>query len=292
MSLVEALEVDLTISCEVFPPRDAQGLYDLDATLEEFADLRPDFISVTYGAGGTGRGKTVETIRRIVDRTGIPVVGHLTGTGETRQSVRDLISEYEQAGIQAVLALAGDPNPDLPDGEFRYATDLIRTIREASPVEIGVAAFPEVHPRSRSTHDDRRYLARKLEAADFGVTQFFFDERDYWRMVDSLSDWNCSRPVIPGVMVVANPVKVRQFAKMNGTRIPEKVFAALTVASESDRIEMAVRMAAAQSVNLLKHGAPGVHLYTLNRADVVAGMAAAFARAAADWVPSPRTPVC
>ena len=271
MSVALALEHGPTISFEVFPPRGDGAAFD--ATIDQLGRLQPDFVAVTYGAGGTRRGGTIETVERLVATTPWPVVTHLTCIGHTRDEIHELIDRYAEAGTTAVLAVAGDPNPDLPTGDFRHAIELVELIRERSDMEIGVAAFPELHPRSMSRYEDRRCLKEKLDAADFGISQFFFDERDYWRMIDELRDLKCFTPVVPGVIPVVNVDKVRRFAKMNGTQIPERLFRMMQrspmAQCEDGRIELAARLAAEQLERLLRHGSPGVHLYTLNRGDVV-----------------------
>jgi methylenetetrahydrofolate reductase (NADPH) len=271
MSVALALEHGPTISFEIFPPRGDGAA--LDSIIDQLGRLHPDFVAVTYGAGGTRRDGTIKTVERLVATTPWPVVTHLTCVGHTRGEIHELIDRYAEAGTTAVLAVAGDPNGDLPPGDFRYAIELVELIRERSDMEVGVAAFPELHPRSMSRREDRRFLKEKLEAADFAVTQFFFDERDYWRMVDQLGDMGCHKPIVPGVIPVVNPDKVRRFAKMNGTQIPERLFRMMQhsplAKDEAGRIELAARLAAEQLERLLRHGSPGVHLYTLNRADVV-----------------------
>ena len=197
---------------------------------------------------------------------------HLTCMGHTRGEIDELLADYAANGVRNVLALAGDPPADgsEPSGDFTYATELIEAIRAAGDFSVGVAAHPELHPRSADRTQDREHLAEKLNAADFGITQFFFDADDYFAMVDELAELGCSTPVLPGVMPMLNPATVRRFAGMAGARFPESL-AAQVESTESDkgRMEVVADAAAGLASTLLAEGVPGLHLYCLNRSDVV-----------------------
>ena len=256
-----------TLSFEFFPPADAVARKQLDMTLEELAGLNPSFVSVTCGAGGDGHDRTHDIVTGICRDQPFPAMAHLTCVGHARQGVSALLDDYAAAGVANILALAGDP-PDgsAISGDFHYASELVEMVR-AHPAgfSVGVAAHPEIHPRSVDRNSDRRHLAAKLNQADFAITQFFFDLADYVQLCDELADLGCHRPVIPGVMPVIWPKSIRRFADMNGSSVPEALFADLETLSGHDRITAAAEAAAELSLALLDAGAPGIHLYTLNR---------------------------
>lgn len=261
-----------TLSFEFFPPKTHEAQSKLRATVDLLEKAEPDFVSVTYGAGGSTRETTRDTVLDLVEHRAFPAMPHLTCVGHSYAEVIELIDDYQAHGVHNMLALAGDPPEDgSPNpGDFRYALELVETLREHSDMCIGVAAFPETHPRSTSLADDRMRLAEKLGAADFGITQFFFDCDDYFRMVDELAALGCDTPVLPGVIPVVNPVSVRRFAGMNGSKIDEALWERLERAVDPDeRLEIAVDAAVAQIDRLQAGGAPGVHLYTLNQADAI-----------------------
>ncbi len=256
-----------TLSFEFFPPADEVARKQLDETLDELAALAPSFVSVTCGVGGDGHDRTRDIVRGICSDWPFPAMAHLTCVGHTRAGVAALLDDYAAAGVANILALAGDP-PDgsAISGDFRYAAELVEVVR-AHPAgfSVGVAAHPEVHPRSVDRDSDRRHLAAKLGMADFAVTQFFFDPAAYVRLCAELAQRECRRPVIPGVMPVIWPQSIRRYAAMNGSTLPEALFARLEALSGADRIAAASEAAAELSQSLLDAGAPGIHLYTLNR---------------------------
>ena len=259
-----------TVSFEFFPPATDDALRALEKNLDALAELRPSFVSVTYGAGGSTRDRTRDLVVGINNNHPFPAMPHLTCVGHTRAQVRDLLGEYEAHGIDNILALAGDPptdgSPDL--GDFRYAVELVEFVREHADFSIGVSAFPEVHPRSADREADRRNLAAKLRLADFGITQFFFDAADYPRMMNELADLGVTTPVLPGVIPVLTPARVRRFCVINGTSVPEALFDRIEgLPDEEARLEVAVEAAVELCLELIDAGAPGVHFYTLNRAE-------------------------
>ena len=256
-----------TLSFEFFPPADEVAAKQLEETLDELAGLSPSFVSVTCGVGGDGHDRTRDIVTDICRDRPFPAMAHLTCVGHTWQGVADLLDNYAAAGVANILALAGDP-PDgsAISGDFRYASELVEVVR-AHPAEfsVGVAAHPEVHPRSVDRASDRRHLAGKLNQADFAITQFFFDPADYAQLCDELADLGCQQPVIPGVMPVIWPKSIRRYADINGTTVPQDLFSYLESLPAPDRITAAAESAAELSQSLLAAGAPGIHLYTLNR---------------------------
>lgn len=267
-----------TLSFEFFPPKTDDAEATLRATLRTLGALRPAFVSITYGAGGSDAARTRDLVVDLTAHGDVPTMAHLTCMGHTRAQLRMLLEDYRAHGVANILALGGDPPADGSPvtGEFRYASELVDLVRETGDFSVGVAAFPELHPRSETTDDDRRHLAAKLGRADFGITQFFFDPVPYFRMVEDLDALGCSVPVLPGIMPVTTPASVRRFAAMNGSRVPPALFERLEEATPADRLAIAIDHATALARRLLDGGAPGIHLYTLNRADAAEPIARAL----------------
>lgn len=260
----------MSLSFEFFPPSSAGGVDRLIDTATELAGFAPAFASVTYGAGGSGRDRTHDVVTTLNGLLPHRVMPHLTCIGHTRGEIADVLARYQAAGIDQLLALAGDPPADgsAPDGDFRYASDLVDAVRARGGFRVGVAAFPECHPRSSSRREDRRRLAAKLETADFAITQFFFDVDDYIALVDELAELGCTKPVVPGVIPVINTTSIRRFADMNGARVPERLFARIDEApTDEERLDIAVDHAVRMVERLREADAPGLHFYTLNRAE-------------------------
>ncbi len=266
-------------SVEFFPPRTPEGLATLERTVDELSAVDLSFVSVTYGAGGSTRELTRDIVVGIQSTHSFPAMPHLTCIGHTKDELTDLLDDYGRHGIENVLALAGDPPADGSPavGDFTYASELVEMVRGRGDMAIGVAAFPEGHPRSGSLEEDRRWLAAKLAAADFGISQFFFDADDYFRMVDDLDALGCRTPVLPGVMPLANPTTIRRFAAINGARFPEDLAAAVDGASDADRHAIVVDAAVELSRRLVEGGVPGLHFYCLNRSEIVLDVLAALA---------------
>lgn len=266
-----------TLSFEYFPPDGAAARKSALQTATRLSRRHPDFVSVTYGAGGSDRGRTREMVTHIAashvsGRHRCPVVPHLTGVGHTRQEIRDLLANHLEVGVGDLLVLAGDPRPGEPNGDFLFAADLVEFVRSETDFSIGVAAFPEFHPRSPDRVTDRQHLAAKLEMADFGITQFFFNPFDYHRMADELADLGCTTPVLAGVIPVTNPSSVKRFAKMNGTRVPVELWNRLEAADVGERLRIACDQAAAMIADLVELDVPGIHLYSLNVPEAVEGV--------------------
>jgi methylenetetrahydrofolate reductase (NADPH) len=268
--IADLLDAGPTLSFELFPPKtdDAERL--LEKCVSELAELRPSFVSVTYGALGSTRERTRDVVVRINREQRFPAMPHLTCVGHTRRDITDLLDQYAAAGIENILALGGDPPADGSDpaGDYAHAIELVEQVR-AHPgrFSVGVAAHPEVHPRSPDRASDRRHLAEKLMAADFAMTQFFFTIDDYLRLVDELAELGCDKPVVPGVMPVVSVTGVQRMAAMNGTVIPAPLLDRL-VAVADDPTEVAkigIEVATELGAALLAEDAPGLHLYALNR---------------------------
>jgi methylenetetrahydrofolate reductase (NADPH) len=272
--IADLLAAGRTCSFEFFPPKTDEAARDLEKTIGELAVLRPSFVSVTYGAGGSTRDRTRDVVIHIERDTGVTAMAHLTCAAHTRQQLVDLLVEYREAGIANILALAGDPPLDRDDrpeaagpDEFEYALDLVRLVREVGDFSVGVAAHPEGHPRSTDLASDRRHLAAKLAEADFGITQFFFEAGPYLRMIDELAALGCDKPVLPGIMPVTNATQVARFAQLAGAEFPPHLAERFeAVASDGDAVRaLGVELATDLCRELLDAGVPGLHFYTLNR---------------------------
>lgn len=257
-----------THSFEFGPPRDAAGEERLEKTLLELEPLQPSFVSVTYGAGGSTRDKTRQIVEHIARDTSMTPMPHLTCVAHTRPELEAIVTGYRDAGLENILALGGDPPVDGASypTDFHYASELLEVVQELDDFSVGVAAFPEGHPRSPDMATDRRYLAEKLRAADFGITQFFFRADDYFRMVDELAALGVDTPVLPGIMAFVNVDGLRRMAGMNATTIPDDLQARLDeVNGDPRRVrQLAVDVCTPLVAELLEGGAPGVHLYTMN----------------------------
>ncbi len=273
----DLLAAGRTLSFEFFPPKTDEAERQLEKSIHELAPLQPSFVSVTYGAGGTTRDRTRDIVVQINNDQSFPAMPHLTCSGHTRDEISGLLDEYAASGIRNILALAGDPPADGsdPGGDFTYATELVELVREhPGDFSIGVAAHPELHPRSAGDRAaDRRHLADKLAMADFAIAQFFFDADDYVRMVDELDALGCSTPVLPGIMPPgATPLSgLKRMAGMNGSVIPAALLDRLDAAADDPEARRAigVEVAVDLSRRVLDAGAPGLHLYPLNRSEIV-----------------------
>jgi methylenetetrahydrofolate reductase (NADPH) len=267
--IADLLATGRTSSFEFFPPKTEAGWLTLGRTIAELEPLRPDFVSVTYGAGGTTRDRTHQLTEWIRKETSVTPMAHLTCQGHTRAEVADILRAYGDAGVENILALGGDPPKDPAEArpsDYRYAVELVEDVRKAGDFSIGVAAHPEVHPRSPSRVEDRRRLAEKLELADFAITQFFFEVGHYLALVDELEALGCTKPVVPGIMPVTNTGQVGRMAELAGAEFPGWLAEALGRGRDPEEVRrIGVAMATQLCVDLLDAGAPGLHFYTLNR---------------------------
>jgi methylenetetrahydrofolate reductase (NADPH) len=265
----DLLATGRTFSFEFSPPKSAAGSLSLGRTIAELEPLAPSFVSVTYGAGGSTREHTRDTVLWVRKETNIPPMAHLTCVGHTRAEIADIISTYTDAGIMNVLALAGDAPKDPADArpsDYVYAIDLIEHLKEMGDLCIGVAAHPEGHPRSPDLATDRRHLADKLRAADFATTQFFFDLDHYLSLVNDLADMGIAKPVVPGIMPVTNIAQVERMAELSGAAFPAWLRERLESGSSPEDVRrIGVEAATELSAQLLEAGAPGLHFYTMNK---------------------------
>ncbi|MBO4336237.1 MAG: methylenetetrahydrofolate reductase [Desulfovibrio sp.] len=279
MSLVAKLSARTrpSISLEFFPPAEPEALPAFYEVVESLKALDPLFVSVTYGAGGSKQDRTLAVTKELV-RRGLTTMAHLTCVGATKESIAAFLNALQEAGVHNVLALRGDPPQNgqwKPMGsDFQHACDLVRFIRATQPnMGIGVAAYPTPHPESDSFARDRRYTAEKIAAgADFAITQLFFDVREYLHLVEELRALGIEQPVLPGILTVQSFASLKRILSLSGASIPGKLYLQMEEADRKGGAE-AVReagliFASNEIRRLLDAGAPGVHLYTLNRADI------------------------
>ena len=266
----------LTLSFEIFPPKAETPVQTLFETIERLKDLRPAFISVTYGAGGSQKGRTVEIASKIKNDLKLEAVPHLTCVGHSRADVDQILADLAAAGVENVLALRGDPpagqpNFDFSRGEFRYATELVRYIRERHDFGIAAAAYPEGHRDCPRISTDWRNLRAKVDAGvDVLVTQLFYDNRVFYQFLETIRGMGIACPVVPGVMPVFNARQIKRILTLCGASLPADLLLLLDKYGESDEdmrkagIEYAVR----QIQDLLANGADGIHLEPMNKADL------------------------
>jgi methylenetetrahydrofolate reductase (NADPH) len=264
-------------SVEFFPPKDDAGERQLWQAVREFEPLDPAFLSVTYGAGGSSRDRTIRITGRIAQETTLVAMAHLTAVSHSVAELRQVIGSYAAAGISNVLALRGDPPGD-PLGEWvahpeglHYAEDLVRLVRSLGDFCVGVAAFPECHPRSPDFESDARYLVAKLRAgAKFAVTQMFFDPDDYARLRDRVAAYGAdvaNAPILAGIMPITTVRGVQKMAELSGCKIPSDVTDRVEAVADDPAAVRAVGVEVASELGerLLAEGAPGLHFYTLNK---------------------------
>ncbi len=259
------------VSFEFFPPNTPEGSAKLRLARAELAVVQPEFFSVTYGAGGATRDKTLATVLEIADE-GHAVAPHLSCIGATRDSIIELLDLYRSRGIRRLVALRGDlPSGMVDHGDFRFAADLVAFIRERTGdwFRIEVAAYPEVHPQARSADDDRRALIAKLRAgADCAITQYFYNADAYFRLRDELDAAGIATPLVPGVMPITNYTQLARFSDACGAEIPRWIrqrLAGFGDDRESIR-QFGHDVVVALCRRLIAGGAPGLHFYTLNQA--------------------------
>jgi methylenetetrahydrofolate reductase (NADH) len=264
---------DRIFSFEFFPPATAEGAAKLRATREQLAQLGPKFFSVTYGAGGSTRDRTLATVLEI-QASGQRAAPHISCIGSTRESVRATLAKYREHGIGHLVALRGDlPSGSADVGDFRYANELVEFIRAATGdwFHVEVAAYPEYHPQARTPREDLANFKRKIDAgADSAITQYFFNAAGYYQFVDDAAAAGVAVPIVPGIMPILSFTKLARFSDACGAEIPRWIrrklesFGDDTASIRAFGLDVVTKLCA----DLLAHGAPGLHFYTLNQASL------------------------
>ena len=265
------------VSFEFFPPKTAEMETALWEAIERLAPLAPDFVSVTYGAGGSTRERTHSTVARIVRETQIKPAAHLTCVAATREEIDDVVRAYHEAGVRHIVALRGDPTGgvgtayEAHPGGYATSTDLVRAIRRIGDFEVSVSAYPERHPESASFDQDLDALKAKIDAgATRAITQFFFENEIFFRYLDRVRKAGINIPILPGLVAVQNFKQTAGFAKKTGASVPQWLadrFEGLENDPATRRL-IAAAVAAEQALDLMDHGIENFHFYTMNRADL------------------------
>jgi methylenetetrahydrofolate reductase (NADPH) len=263
----------LTLSVEFFPPKTDKGEENLFSEIEIIRTLKPAFCSVTYGAGGSTREKTVDLVNRIHREVRLEVMCHLTVVGQSKDEARSVLLKLKQNGIENLLALGGDPPQGTvdwkphPDG-FHYAVELVREAVMMGGFSIAVAGFPEVHPRAESRASDLQHLKEKVDAGAVAIiTQLFFDNQDYYRFVEDLRKLGVKTPIVPGILPILSVSQVRRFTALCQAKIPARLEQKLVKVENDDEaaIKVGIEYATRQCEDLIKFGVPGFHFYSLNK---------------------------
>jgi methylenetetrahydrofolate reductase (NADPH) len=267
---------DRGFSFEFFPPKSIEGKEDFMGVVGTLAARSPVYVSVTYGAGGSTRDRTRNALLWITEETDLAVMSHLTCIGAERAELEDLLGDYKRFGVDNILALRGDPPKDMydfkPSGEFRYALDLVRFVREVGDFSVAVACYPEGHQESPSLQKDIEYTRMKVDAgADFAITQMFFDNRYYYDFLDRARKAGITVPIFPGIMPVTDFEKIRKFAGFCHATIPPKLeeLFAPALGDPEESMKLGVHYAVSQCEDLLGNGVRYLHFYTLNKSDAV-----------------------
>ena len=265
-----------SLSFEFFPPREGTE-HAMWETFENVLAVNADFVSLTYGAGGSNQHKSLEVLDRMAPQ--ILTVGHLTCVGASRQSTREVIRHFESAGVRSILALRGDAPKDDPDalekGQLKTALDLVELVRSETSLEVGVAAFPEGHPESPSLDHDAKVLQMKQAAgAAYGVTQLFFGVKHYTDMVEAAQRHGATLPIIPGLMPVSNVKQLLRMAQMSGAAVPSTLAHQLESTDEATARRIGMDYTIDVGLRLLEAGAPGLHIFTLNKTEAAMELAA------------------
>src|SRR5918999_658687 len=281
-----------SFSFEFFPPKTDEGERNLGRALAELSRLEPTFVSVTYGAAGstTAKRKTIDIVAHLKRDHGLEAMAHFTCVGATTAELRSMLDTMRDAGIENVLALRGDPPPGetewtATEGGLSYSRELIELIREEYDFAIGAAAFPEVHIHAADADSDLRYLKDKVDAgARFLITQLFFDNQFYYDFVARARDLGIDVPIIPGIWPTTNVSQIKRVTELCGSRIPARLLRQLELRGDQPGAvsDLGVAYATLQCAELLAHGAPGIHFYTLNRSPATRAILGAL-RLMAPW---------
>jgi methylenetetrahydrofolate reductase (NADPH) len=262
-----------SFSFEFFPPKGEQGTARLTETVRLLAPLRPHYVSVTFGAGGSTRDGTYQTARHIQETTGLAVIPHLSCLGVSRETIEDTLSRYRTLGMHRIVALRGDKPKDgaaLPQGPFKYANELVTFIKKFGGFSVTVGCYPEFHPESPDPQTDIKNFVRKVQAgADEAITQYFFNNDAYYAFVDNVTRLGVDVPIIAGLMPITDYKQIARFSHFCGAEIPAWIRKRMEALADDPASQKAlgIEIATQQAEDLLRHGAPGIHFYTLNKAE-------------------------
>jgi len=265
------------ISLEFFPPKSSEGKDAFMKVVNELKTFDPLYVSVTYGAGGTTRDRTLNTLKWIKEETDLTAMSHLTCIGATKMTMSALLKEYQDNGIDNILALRGDPPMNRPDfdptqGEFKYARNLVDFVKKYDYFSIAVAVYPEGHAQSPSIKKDMEYTKQKVDAgADFGITQMFFDNSYYYDFLDRAAKLGITIPILPGIMPIVDCKKIVQLAEFCNASVPKEILDRMEPVMDmpEEMRKLGVEYAVKQCEDLIKNGVNYLHFYTMNRSDSV-----------------------
>ena len=267
------------LSLEFFPPRTDKGIEKLKGTIQELAVLKPEYMSVTYGAGGSTQEKTLETVKYIQEHTNFEAAPHLTCIGATEESLTELLDTYESIGVKRIVALRGDlPSGMMDPGNFKYASDLVKYIKQTrgNTFKLEVAAYPETHPQARNCDIGIKWFKHKVEqGADAAITQYFFNLDSYLYFVDNCEKHSIDLPIIPGVMPILNYENLIRFSTACGAEVPRWLKCRLESLEDDPASLQAfgLDVVTELSQKLLDAGAPGLHFYSMNQAKPIINIA-------------------
>lgn len=267
-----------TLSFEVFPPKKDTDFADVEAAALGIAAFKPDYMSVTYGAGGSTKGHTIQLAREIQEKYDVPTIAHLTCVCASKEGIKTALADMKNAGIENILALRGDI-PKNYDGqvfaEFSHASELVELIKETGDFCVGGACYPEVHPDSANKHEDIIGLKKKVDAGcDYLTTQMFFDNNIFFNFMYRIREAGISVPIIPGIMPITRRVQVKNAVKLSGCNVPER-FKSIVDAfgdTESAMRQAGIAYATDQIIDLMANGVKHIHVYSMNKPEVAAGI--------------------
>lgn len=273
---METTNRNISFSCEVFPPKRNDDIYEIYKTLDELKLLKPEYISVTYGAGGSNSKKTATIAAYIQNICEVEAIAHMTAVGMDEEKLRALLFELKKKGVKNVLALRGDKPRTMTDEEFenrtfKYASDIIGRIKKEKQFKIFGACYPEIHPQSKSLEEDIKYLKLKVETGvDCLITQMFFDNEVFYRFLDNIDKAGISVPVEAGIMPITASKQLGTSVQLSGSSVPNELSSIIAKYGDDpdDMKKAGIEYAVRQIDDLIKHGVYGVHLYTMNKADV------------------------
>jgi len=277
MKIKDILQQDkVTVSFEVFPPKKADGLEAVEKATEQIAALKPDFMSVTYGAGGSTSKMTLEIASHLQQQYGVSVLPHLTCVASSKSYVRDMVSQIKGLGIENIMALRGDIPQDGKIGtDYKYAADLIRDIKEQSDLCIGGACYPEGHIECRHKEDDILHLKEKVEAGcDFLTTQMFFDNNILYNFLYRIREKGITVPVVAGIMPITNARQLERSVALSGTHVPQRFRAIVDKFGDNPSAmkQAGIVYAAGQIIDLIANGITHIHVYSMNKPDIASGI--------------------